>query len=108
MRRSAKIDINQPAIVAELEKLGCSVVSLASVGNGCPDIAVALIGKTFLIEIKNEDYYWKLEDKQKTFLLGWKADVPIIESVKDAADFVTAVRTDTYNKWVQGKMYAPF
>lgn len=103
-----KVDLNQKAIVSELEKLGCSVVSLASVGKGCPDIAVAMIGKTFLIEIKNSDRYWKMEPLQIKFLIAWKADVPIIESVEDARAFVTAVRTDKYAEWVRNKIHEPF
>ena len=103
-----KVDNNQKAIVGELEKLGCSVVSLASVGKGCPDLAVALLNQTWLIEVKNEDHYWKMEPAQIKFYLGWKADVPIIESVDDAIAFVTAVRTGTINEWVRGKLVSVF
>lgn len=100
-----KVDNNQKDIVGELEKLGCSVVSLASVGKGCPDLACALLGQTWLIEIKNEDRYWKLEPAQIKFLSNWNADVPILESVEDARDFVTAVRTGNYAMWVLNKTW---
>ena len=40
MRRAARIDDNQIAIVKALRKAGCSVLSLAAVGNGCPDLLV--------------------------------------------------------------------
>ena len=40
MRRAAKIDSNQRTIVSALRKAGCEVLSLAAVGNGCPDLLV--------------------------------------------------------------------
>ena len=51
--RAAKIDANQPAIVAALRKAGATVQSLASVGNGVPDLLVGIAGKTMLMEIKD-------------------------------------------------------
>jgi hypothetical protein len=51
--RAAKIDANQPAIVAALRKAGATVQSLASVGNGVPDLLVGMAGKTMLMEVKD-------------------------------------------------------
>ena len=53
MRRAAKIDANQPAIVDALRKCGAFVQSLAAVGNGCPDLLIGYRGRTFLIEVKD-------------------------------------------------------
>ena len=55
MRRGhqGRVDGNQKSIVGALRDEGASVQSLASVGDGCPDLVVGLAGKTFLIEIKN-------------------------------------------------------
>lgn len=53
MRRAAKIDANQPAIVAALRKAGATVYSLAAVGQGIPDLLVGYSGKTALIEVKD-------------------------------------------------------
>ena len=55
MRRRAKVDENQPAIVAELRKAGCSVLDLSKVGGGCPDLLVARAGVTVLIEVIGPD-----------------------------------------------------
>lgn len=66
------------------------------------------MNKMWLIEVKNEDHYWKLEPAQIKFYSGWKAEVPILESVEDARAFVTAVRSDTYNEWVRGKLVSLF
>lgn len=53
MRRAAKIDSNQAAIVQALRAAGASVQSLASVGSGVPDLLVGISGKTALFECKD-------------------------------------------------------
>jgi hypothetical protein len=53
MRRAAKIDSNHLEIVAALRGIGAYVMSLASVGGGCPDLLVGFRGHTFLVEIKD-------------------------------------------------------
>lgn len=40
MRRAAKVDHTQQAIVDALRAEGCKVISLAAVANGCPDLLV--------------------------------------------------------------------
>lgn len=51
-RIAAKIDANQPEIVAALRAVGCTVQSLAEVGDGCPDLLVGIKGVWFLLEVK--------------------------------------------------------
>ena len=53
MRRAARIDANQPAIVDALRKAGCRVQPLHMVGKGCPDILVGRGGRLVLMEIKD-------------------------------------------------------
>lgn len=53
MRRAAKVDANQPAIVQALRNAGASVQSLAAIGDGCPDLLVGYASKTALLEIKD-------------------------------------------------------
>lgn len=53
MRRAAKIDANQPEIVAALRKAGATVYSLAAVGKGIPDLLVGFAGRTALVEVKD-------------------------------------------------------
>jgi Holliday junction resolvase len=48
-----KVDRNQAAIVKALRAAGCTVLSLASVGKGCPDLLIGYGGTTFLIEVKS-------------------------------------------------------
>lgn len=53
MRRAAKVDENQSAIVRDLRKMGATVQLLHMVGAGCPDALVGWNGETFLLEIKD-------------------------------------------------------
>lgn len=53
MRRAAKVDANQPEIVAALRRVGADVFSLAAVGDGIPDLLVGFRGQTFLLEVKD-------------------------------------------------------
>jgi Holliday junction resolvase len=53
MRLAARTDRNQTAIVAALRKSGCQVLSLAGIGNGCPDLLACRADQVFLLEIKD-------------------------------------------------------
>ena len=45
-------DANQAEIVKALESVGASVLDLADVGRGCPDLLVGYAGREWLIEVK--------------------------------------------------------
>ena len=49
----SKVDRNQAEIVAALRKAGASVQSLATIGNGCPDLLVGFRRETTLLELKD-------------------------------------------------------
>jgi hypothetical protein len=53
VRRAAKIDANQDAVVSALRAAGASVQSLAAVGKGVPDLLVGYKGTTLLMEVKD-------------------------------------------------------
>ena len=53
MRRSAKVDKNQPEIVEAMRRYGASVTSMAGLGKGVPDLLVGHAGKTAIVEIKD-------------------------------------------------------
>ncbi len=55
MRRAAKIDRNQPEIVAALRKAGAMVQPLHSIGQGFPDLLVFFRGVLTLLEVKDGD-----------------------------------------------------
>jgi len=86
MRRAAKIDQNQPDIVEALRKVGASVVSLASIGQGCPDLLACKGDKLWLIEVKGPK--GTLTDDQKRFILNWSGTVHIIRTPDEALKLV--------------------
>jgi hypothetical protein len=59
MRRAAKVDATQAAIVKALRAAGCKVLSLAACGKGVPDLLVQsphwadYSGLISLLEVKN-------------------------------------------------------
>ena len=53
MRRAAKIDANHGDIVEALRGIGCSVLSLAPLGKGAPDLLVGYWGRNTILEVKD-------------------------------------------------------
>lgn len=100
MRRRAKVDSNHKAIVTALRKAGCSVQSLAEVGDGCPDILVGVASRhewhaprrMFLAEIKDgskSPSERRLTPDQEQWHREWKGPpVLIIESIEQALEAV--------------------
>ena len=88
MRKRAKLDVNHLEIVATLRKCGASVVSMASLGGGVPDLLVGWNGRTCLMEIKDGNKppsQRKLTEDQMQFHREWRGgSIAIVDSV-DAA-----------------------
>jgi hypothetical protein len=83
MRRAARVDTNHAAIVAALRAAGASIVSLASLGHGVPDLLVCGAGWCRLIEIKTPT--GKLTSDQVAFAAHWQGPpVVIVRSVDEA------------------------
>jgi hypothetical protein len=53
MRRAARTDDNQTAIVATLRKMGARVAVLSGLGNGCPDLMIRYAGRWQPVEVKD-------------------------------------------------------
>ena len=98
MRRAAKVDGNQQAIVAALEAAGCAVQSLAGVGHGVPDLLVWMPwglkgvwspswGRYFLIECKDGSSF---TPAQKKWHASWPGPAHVANSVEDALLIVGA------------------
>jgi Holliday junction resolvase len=80
----ARIDTNHKEIVKALRDAGASVVSLASMKHGCPDLLVGYEGETLLMEIK-KDSKARFTPDQLDFIAKWKGGaVSRVDSV-DAA-----------------------
>jgi len=80
----ARIDTNQKEIVEALRDAGATVVSLASMKHGCPDLMVGYAGETLLMEIKR-DAKAKFTSDQLDFLGKWKGGaISRVDSVEAA------------------------
>jgi Holliday junction resolvase len=80
----ARIDTNHKEIVKALRDAGATVVSLASMKHGCPDLLVGYGNETMLMEIK-KDSKAKFTPDQLEFMGKWKGGaISRVDSV-DAA-----------------------
>ena len=96
MRRAAKIDANQEAVVIALRSAGAQVQSLAAVGKGVPDLLCKYQGSLYLIEVKDgrkPPSQRKLTDDQVKWHNEWKcAFLGVVESPDEALKFIGAIK----------------
>ena len=87
--RRTRTDSNHGAIVQAFRDLGCSVLSLSSVGKGCPDLLVSN-GPTALVEVKDgESWYGKQKrESQETFKAAWKGKIFLCKSIVEVPGIV--------------------
>lgn len=82
------LDLNHGLIVQALKQAGASVFSLASVGNGVPDLLVGWRNHNLLIEVKRltgkRAPSSKLTAAQADFFLAWKGPIHIVTSSDEA------------------------
>ena len=79
----ARVDSNHKEIVAALRKAGATVVSLAAIKHGCPDLLVGYAGETILMEVKMPK--GKFTPDQLDFLSKWKGGaISRVDSVEAA------------------------
>jgi Holliday junction resolvase len=95
-RRAAKVDANQPEIVAEFRAWGCSVALTHGAGAGFPDCVVGYRGQNLLVEIKDGS---KIPSKQKLtgpqveFHENWRGQICVVKSTEEVADIIRALRS---------------
>jgi hypothetical protein len=89
MRTHGKVDANHTEIVQALRDIGASVQSLASLGNGCPDILVGWMGNNYLMEIKSPG--GKLTPDESEWDRMWQGDNSIVYSIDDALTIIGAI-----------------
>lgn len=93
-------DSNHKAIVDALKAIGCSVLDLAAVGGGCPDILAANpnSNRTVLMEIKRPGVVGKkagklrasVVEKQAKFREAWRGPIATVSSIEEAIAAVSA------------------
>lgn len=88
MRRAGKIDDNQTEIVDALRKAGCSVLSLAGVGDGVHDLLVGRAGMNYLLEVKDGDNKppseCRLTQPQVKFHDRWRGQGTVVNNPAEA------------------------
>jgi hypothetical protein len=90
MRRAARVDANHSAIVGALRACGARVLSLAAVGNGCPDLLVLHRGRYQVLEVKDgkrPPSERRLTPAQEEFHRDW-----IVTTVLSPEDAIAALR----------------
>jgi hypothetical protein len=95
--RAAKVDANQPEIVAALREAGCTVQLLHMVGKGCPDLLVGWQGLNVLIECKDGNKppsARKLTPDQEKWHDQWRGQVTVVCSVNEALKAVGSAGED--------------
>ena len=81
-----RTDGNQTEIVEGLRKLGYSVAITSDLGDGFPDLVVAIDFKTMLVEVKDPNQppsKRKLTPAQIKFHAGWNDIVIVAETIED-------------------------
>ena len=94
MRRAAKVDTNHTATVAAFRNLGCSVLSLASLGRGVPDLLVSLGGITWLVEVKMPK--GRETADQIAFISSWKGCRALVRDLDGALIVVQAIQEQSF------------
>lgn len=92
MRRAARTDGNHAQIAEVLRKAGCSVLSLAPMGKGVPDLLIARrdIGNV-LLEIKDgakPPSRKRLTAPEQRFFDTWLGPLYIVESIDNTLDIL--------------------
>jgi len=82
-----RADDNQRELVDFMRAVGCSVLILSQVGNGCPDLLVGWKGQNYLFEVKTET--GRLSDRQKDFKECWRGKPPVvIRNIEDVVEWL--------------------
>ena len=83
----SRTDANHTEIVTALRQLGCSVLSLAPLGNGAPDICVGWKRANVLMELKvagKSPSAKRLTPDEQIFAKNWRGQVATVECLNDA------------------------
>ena len=88
--RRVRRDANHREIVQALHEAGATVLDLAAVGGGAPDLLVGYSGSNVLLEVKNPERKGgrnnnaRTVEKQTEFRAAWRGPVYVVESIAAA------------------------
>ena len=97
MFKRARLDRNHGEIVDALRKVGASVQSLASLGDGVPDILAGFRGKNYLLEVKDplkSPSARTLTPDQIEWHQGWNGQAVVVETTTEALTAIGAIDFD--------------
>lgn len=86
MRRAAKVDSTQVAIVDALRRIGCYVLHLHQLGGGVPDLLVWGRNRFMLMEVKTPGE--KINKAQAEFIATCPGEVHVVQSAEQAVNAV--------------------
>jgi len=92
MKLRARVDKNHKEIVDCFRKIGCSVLSLAAVGKGCPDLLISYQKQCYLVEVK--DTGGKLNAMQEAWHLKWDSRVFVVKTKGDCVSLLNQLRRE--------------
>jgi Holliday junction resolvase len=87
VRRAARVDANHAEIVEALRLAGCSVLSIAALGCGAPDLLVGKDGRNILMEVKDGSKPRsgrRLTEDEAAFHHSWRGQICVVESAWEA------------------------
>ena len=87
MRRAAKTDANQDAIVKALRKIGARAFYLKKP----VDLLVGFRGRNILLEIKNRDGKDQITKEQAQFIATWNGELHVVYSPEEAIRAVSKI-----------------
>ena len=93
-------DDNHNEISRALGKIGCTILDLSAVGNGCPDILVGTAGRNILMEIKDgakPPSARKLTPQEDSFHSTWGGTVYTVCTVQEAIDIISNTDRQRWN-----------
>lgn len=95
-RRANRIDANHRLIADTFLSAGCSVQSLADIGNGCPDLLIAIDRHTtFVVEVKDPlqpASKRRMKPKQIAWHAKWPGASFVVETPDQALRIVNHLR----------------
>ena len=94
MRRTARIDDNQPELVALARKMGASVWITSQLGKGAPDLVLGLPSGNVLVEIKDGSKppsARKLTEDEQKFHAKWRGPIAVVETAEDMVKLIKEV-----------------
>jgi len=91
MRRRGRVDGNQSEIVKALIDIGATVVSLAPMGAGVPDLLVGFRNRNFLFELKIDDKA-KLTPDEVAWHDKWFGQVACVTTIYEILKIIGAMK----------------